>query len=68
MRGLAGLLRFSFCPRSWLSIAPVYQWGNNLLVERVDSYAFYSVDVWMKSLRTFIIVVITFVIIVVLAN
>lgn len=50
--------------------APVYQWGNNLLAmlaERLDSYAFYSVDVWMKSLPTFIIAVVTFVVIVVLA-
>ena len=42
--------------------APVYQWGNNLLAwaaERVDSYAFYSVDVWMKSTATFVISVIT---------
>ncbi len=32
--------------------APLYRWGNNLLAwfaERADSYAFYSVDVWMKS-------------------
>ena len=31
-------------------LAPVYQWGNNLLAtwaESVDSYAFYSVDVWL---------------------
>ena len=31
--------------------APLYRWGNNLLAymaERADSYAFYSVDVWMK--------------------
>ena len=29
--------------------APIYQWGNNLLAmiaESMDSYAFYSVDVW----------------------
>ncbi len=50
--------------------APVYQWGNNLLAmlaERLDSYAFYSVDVWMKSLPTFIIAAVTFVIIIVFA-
>ena len=32
--------------------APVWQWGNNLLAyfaERMDSYAFYEVDVWMKE-------------------
>ena len=51
-------------------LLPIYQWGNNLLAsiaERVDSYAFYSVDVWMKSLPTFIIALATFIIIVVLA-
>ena len=51
-------------------LLPVYQWGNNLLAsmaERVDSYAFYGVDVWIKSLPTFIIALATFVIIVVLA-
>ena len=34
-------------------LTPLYQWGNNVLAlwaERVDSYAFYSVDVWMKGL------------------
>ena len=37
---------------------PVYMWGNNLLAllaERADSYAFYSVNVWMKSLPTFMV-------------
>ena len=51
-------------------LLPVYQWGNNLLAsiaERVDSYAFYGVDVWMKSLPTFLIALATFIIIVVLA-
>lgn len=50
--------------------APVYRWGNNLLAyfaERADSYAFYETDVWMKSLPTFIIAAITFVVLVVLA-
>lgn len=50
--------------------APLYRWGNNLLAliaERMDSYAFYQTDVWMKSLPTFIIAVVTFVIIAVLA-
>lgn len=51
-------------------LSPIYRWGNNLLAlveERVDSYAFYQTDVWLKSLPTFIIAVVTFVIIVVLA-
>lgn len=50
--------------------APVYRFGNNLLAgisERVDSYAFYEVDVWLKSLPTFIIAVVTLVVLVVLA-
>ena len=51
-------------------LAPVYQWVNNLfaaIAERVDSYAFYSVDVWIKSLPTFLIALATFIVIVVLA-
>lgn len=50
--------------------APVYQWGNNLLAylaARVESYAFYSTDVWIKSLPTFIVVAVTFVVLSVLA-
>ncbi len=50
--------------------APIYQWGNNLLAyfaERIDSYAFYETSVWMKSLPTFIIAVLTFIIICTLA-
>ncbi|MBR5958570.1 MAG: 4Fe-4S binding protein [Salinivirgaceae bacterium] len=50
--------------------APVYQFGNNILAyiaERAGSYAFYSVDVWIKSLTTFAIAAITFVLIAVLA-
>ena len=51
-------------------LLPIYQWGNNLLAgmaEHMDSYAFYGVDVWMKSLPTFIIALVTFIVIVVLA-
>lgn len=46
--------------------APLYQWGNNLMAymaERLDSYAFYRVDVWIKSISTFIIAAVTFVVI-----
>lgn len=49
---------------------PVYQWGNNLLAaiaERMNSYAFYSVDVWMKSLPTFLIALGTLIIVFILA-
>lgn len=51
-------------------LAPVWQWGNNLLAawaERADSYAFYTVDVWMRALPTFVIAVVTFVVLAVLA-
>lgn len=49
---------------------PLWQWSNNglaYLAERAGSYAFYSVDVWMKSLSTFIIAAFTFIIIAILA-
>ncbi|WP_317472981.1 4Fe-4S dicluster domain-containing protein [Bacteroides hominis] len=49
---------------------PIWLWGNNLfahLAERFDSYAFYDVEVWMKSLPTFIIAAATFVILILLA-
>ena len=39
-------------------LAPIYQLGNNLLAwiaERAGSYAFYSVDIWIKSVSTFAI-------------
>ena len=51
-------------------LAPVYGWGNNLLAylaERADSYAFYGTDVWLKSLPTFLIALLTFVVIGILA-
>ncbi len=50
--------------------APFYRWGNNLLAwfaERADSYAFYSTDVWVRSLPTFAIALATFVVLAVLA-
>ncbi len=40
--------------------APLYRWGNNglaYIASRVDSYAFYSTDVWLRSLPTFLIAV-----------
>lgn len=49
---------------------PVYEAGNNVLAaiaEHFNSYAFYSVDVWMKSLPTIIVASVTLVIIAVLA-
>ena len=50
--------------------APVYQFGNNILAyiaERAGSYAFYTVDIWVKSLTTFMIAVVTLGLIAVLA-
>jgi len=49
---------------------PVYIWGNNLLAclsERAGSYAFYERDVWLRSLPTFIIAAVSFVVLIVLA-
>lgn len=49
---------------------PLWQWGNNLLAyfaERADSYAFYGVDIWIKSMPTFIIAAVTLVVIILLA-
>lgn len=51
-------------------LAPIYGLGNNFLAwiaEKADSYAFYSTDVWIKSLPTFIIALVTFAVIFVLA-
>lgn len=50
--------------------SPFYRWGNNLLAyfaERLDSYAFYTTDVWIRSLPTFIIAAVTFVALFILA-
>ena len=49
---------------------PAYEAGNNLLAsiaEHYESYAFYSVDTWLRSLPTLIVAIITFVVIFVLA-
>ena len=51
-------------------LQPVYLWGNNLfaaLAERAGSYAFYEKEVWVKSLPSLIVAVVTLVVIVVLA-
>lgn len=50
--------------------APLYQLGNNLfawIAERAGSYAFYSVDVWIRSISTFAIAAVTFAVVGVLA-
>ena len=49
---------------------PVYLWINNLfaaLAERAGSYAFYSKEVWLRSLPTFIVAAVTLVVVVILA-
>ncbi|MDO4587985.1 MAG: 4Fe-4S binding protein [Planctomycetia bacterium] len=50
--------------------APIYRLGNNLLAywaERSGSYAFYSVDVWMKGIETFIIAIATLMVAIIFA-
>lgn len=50
--------------------APFYQWGNNLLAymaEHLDSYLFYSVDVWIKVGGTLAVAILTFVVLAILA-
>ena len=50
--------------------APLWQWGNNFLAylaERADNYAFYETEVWLRSLPTFIIATVTFIILIILA-
>lgn len=51
-------------------LSPLWRWGNNALAyiaERADSYAFYEVDVWLKSGSTLIVAVVTLVVLFVLA-
>ncbi len=51
-------------------ISPIYLWINNLnahFAESMNSYAFYSVDIWLKSLPTFIIAAVTLIVVIVLA-
>ena len=51
-------------------LKPVWLAGNNVLADiaaKHDSYAFYAVDIWIRSLPTYVIAVVTFVVIAVLA-
>jgi len=51
-------------------LQPVYMMANNLLAaiaEHYESYAFYGVEVWMKSLPVFIIALVTLIVLAVLA-
>ncbi|MBO6117401.1 MAG: 4Fe-4S binding protein [Bacteroidales bacterium] len=45
---------------------PLYIWVNNFfafLAEKADSYAFYSKDVWIRSISTFVIAAVSFLVI-----
>lgn len=51
-------------------LGPIYGWGNNILsyfAERVESYTFYDVDVWIRGLSTLIIAAITLIVVAILA-
>ena len=51
-------------------LAPLWQWGNNglaYLAERLDSYAFYATEVWIRSGITFGIAVLTLLTLAILA-
>ena len=51
-------------------LQPVYLWVNNLfaaLAERAGSYAFYEKEVWLRSLPTFLVAIVTLVVVVILA-
>ena len=51
-------------------LAPVWQWGNNLLAsiaEKRGGYGFYSKEVWLKGLPTFLVALGTLVAVVILA-
>ena len=72
LMGWAGLLEpYSAYGRMASNLlAPFYRWGNNLLAymaERMDSYAFYEVEVWMKGLSVLGVALLTFVVLSVLA-
>ena len=50
--------------------APLWQLGNNFfayIAERAGSYAFYSTEVWIRSIPVFLIAIATFIIIAILA-
>ena len=51
-------------------LQPIYLWGNNLFAhwaERAGSYAFYSKEVWLKSVSSLVIAVITLVVVGIMA-
>ena len=47
-------------------LSPLWKWGNNalaFLAERVDSYAFYSTEVWIGSWATFAVAAVTLIVV-----
>ncbi len=51
-------------------LAPLWAWGNNLLArwaESHDSYAFYTVDVWLRGGITLVVAIVTLLVLGVLA-
>ena len=60
----------SFGRIATMLLQPLWLMGNNVLgflAERTDSYAFYTVDVWMKSLPVFVIALVTLICLAILA-
>lgn len=50
--------------------APLYIMINNglaYLAERIDSYAFYSVDIWLKGIVVFVVALVTFIVVALLS-
>ena len=46
-------------------ISPIYLWGNNLLAyfaEQANSYAFYTTEIWLKGGATFVVAILTLVV------
>lgn len=51
-------------------LAPLWGWGNNLLAygaERLDSYAFYRTEIWVRSAATLTVAAVTFAVVALLA-
>lgn len=50
--------------------SPLWQWGNNLLAnyaERMESYTFYTAEIWMRSVAVFLTAIVTLVALAILA-
>lgn len=51
-------------------LSPIWLYGNNLLAvyaEKIESYAFYSSEIWIRSITVFLVAVITLVALAILA-